>query len=114
LANLQAGFNPETLIGASGFLLNTPEERALILHLINAPDQFRRAAEERAPQILVRYSEELANNFMKFYDRCRILPLLRENPKDALAYARGVLMVAVKQILATALGLLGIYAPESM
>jgi arginyl-tRNA synthetase len=114
LANLQAGFDSETLIGASGFLLNTPEERALILRLINAPDQFRRAAEERAPQILVRYSEELANDFMKFYDRCRILPLLRENPKDALAYARGVLMVAVKQVLATALGLLGIHAPESM
>ena len=114
LANLRSGFNPATLIGESGFLLNTPEERALILRLINAPDQFRRAAEERAPQILVRYSEELANDFMKFYDRCRILPLLRENPKDALAYARGVLMVAAKQVLATALGLLGISAPESM
>jgi arginyl-tRNA synthetase len=114
LANLRSGFNPETLIGESGFLLDTPEERALILRLINAPDQFRRAAEERAPQILVRYSEELANDFMKFYDRCRILPLLRENPKDALAYARGVLMVAAKQVLSTALGLLGISAPESM
>ncbi len=114
LANLRSGFNPETLIGESGFLLDSPEERALILRLINAPDQFRRAAEERAPQILVRYSEELANDFMKFYDRCRILPLLRENPKDALAYARGVLMVAAKQVLATALGLLGISAPESM
>lgn len=114
LANLRSGFNPATLIGESGFLLDTPEERALILRLINAPDQFRRAAEERAPQILVRYSEELANDFMKFYDRCRILPLLRENPKDALAYARGVLMVAAKQVLATALGLLGISAPESM
>ena len=114
LANLHSGFNPETLIGESGFLLDTPEERTLILRLINAPDQFRRAAEERAPQILVRYSEELANDFMKFYDRCRILPLLRENPKDALAYARGVLMVAAKQVLATALGLLGISAPVSM
>ena len=114
LANLRSGFNPKTLSGESGFLLDTAEERALILRLINAPDQFRRAAEERAPQILVRYSEELANDFMKFYDRCRILPLLRENPKDALAYARGVLMVAAKQVLATALGLLGISAPESM
>jgi arginyl-tRNA synthetase len=114
LAGLHAGFNPEILIGASGFLLDTPEERALILRLINAPDQFRRAAEERAPQILVRYSEELANDFMKFYDRCRILPLLRENPKDPLAYARGVLMAAVKQVLATALALLGIDAPEAM
>lgn len=114
LANSRAGFDSETLIGASGFLLNTPEERALILRLINAPDQFRRAAEERAPQILVRYSEELAHDFMKFYDRCRILPLLREDPKDALAYARGILMVAVKEVLATALGLLGIHAPEAM
>jgi arginyl-tRNA synthetase len=114
LANLRTEFDPETLIGESGFLLNTPEERALILRLINAPDQFRRAAEERAPQILVRYSEELANDFMKFYDRCRILPLLRENPKDPLGYARGVLMVAAKQVLATALGLLGIHAPEAM
>jgi arginyl-tRNA synthetase len=114
LDNLRTEFDPETLIGTSGFLLNTPEERALILHLINAPDQLRRAAEERAPQILVRYSEELANDFMKFYDRCRILPLLRENAEDPLAYARGVLMVAAKQVLATALGLLGIHAPESM
>jgi arginyl-tRNA synthetase len=97
---------------AENFLLTQPEARALILTLLKAPEQFRFAAVERAPHKVVSYTAELASHFHKFYDACRIAPILTENPP--LAYAWWGLARATRQVLANSLGLLGITAPTAM
>ncbi|MFS8810350.1 arginine--tRNA ligase [Synechococcus sp. R65.1] len=90
-----------------------PEERALLLRLLALPDELIAAAEERAPHKIIRYAEAVAADFNKFYDNCRILPLLKEDP--LLAQARIQLVQATRQVLFNVLtGILGLSAPESM
>ncbi|MFS8886672.1 arginine--tRNA ligase [Synechococcus sp. H70.2] len=89
------------------------EERALLLRLLALPDELIAAAEERAPHKIIRYAEALAADFNKFYDNCRIIPLLKEDP--FLAQARIQLVQATRQVLFNVLtGILGLSAPESM
>jgi arginyl-tRNA synthetase len=90
-----------------------PEERALLLRLLALPDELIAAAEERAPHKIIRYTEAIAADFNKFYDTCRILPLIKEDPP--LAQARIQLVQATRQVLFNLLtGILGLSAPESM
>lgn len=90
-----------------------PEERSLLLRLLALPDELIAAAEERAPHKIIRYAEAIAADFNKFYDNCRILPLLKEDP--LLAQARIQLVQATRQVLFNVLtGILGLSAPESM
>lgn len=90
-----------------------PEERTLLLRLLALPDELIAAAEERAPHKIIRYTEAIAADFNKFYDNCRILPLLQEDP--ALARARIQLVQATRQVLFNLLtGILRLSAPESM
>ncbi len=90
-----------------------PEERTLLLRLLALPDELMTAAEERAPHKIIRYTEAIAADFNKFYDNCRILPLLQEDP--VLAQARIQLVQATRQVLFNLLtGILGLSAPESM
>lgn len=104
----------ETLLNADGELLFTePEERALLMLLLSFPDQVITAATERAVHKLIKYTEQVASQFNKFYDRCRIHPTLESDPP--LALARLQLVKATRQVLFNVLtGLLGISAPESM
>ena len=61
---------------------------------------------------LTRYCLETAQLFSQFYRDCRVLS---DDPADAeLSAARLALTDATRQVLANALGLLGISAPESM
>ncbi len=90
-----------------------PEERILLLRLLALPDEIQFAAQERAPHRIIRYTESLASDFNKFYDECRIFPLLQDDPP--LALARLQLVKATRQVLFNLLtGILGISAPESM
>jgi arginyl-tRNA synthetase len=67
------------------------------------------AVRQRAPYRIVRYAEELAREFNRFYTECRVVT------KDArLSHARLALSRAAKQVLANALRLLGVEAPERM
>jgi arginyl-tRNA synthetase len=62
-----------------------------------------------APQRLTRYVEDVAATFHRFYTDWRIIT------DDArVTQARLQLSVATKQVVATALELLGVSAPESM
>lgn len=79
--------------------------RALATYEDVLPD----AALMRAPQKLTRYIEDLASTFTSFYRDCKVVT------DDAdLTSARLALCVATKNIIADALSLLGVSAPESM
>ena len=72
------------------------------------------AAELRAPHRVARYLEEtVAPSFHKFYDECRVLPRGDEEITD-LHRARLLLVDATRVVVANALGLLGVSAPERM
>jgi arginyl-tRNA synthetase len=84
-------------------------ELDLLRKLADYPEQVRAAAELRAPYRLTRFAEELAADFHRFYTECRVVT------EDAvLTQARLHLSGGTRQVLANALGLLGVSAPDSM
>jgi arginyl-tRNA synthetase len=92
--------------------LQHPAEQALIKHLLLLPDVVLDAADRRETHEVTRYCLETAQLFSQFYRDCRVLS---DDPADAeLSAARLALTDATRQVLANALGLLGISAPESM
>jgi arginyl-tRNA synthetase len=93
-------------------LLVHPAEQALIRRLLAMPDVVADAAERRETHELTHYCLEVAQLFSAFYRDCRVLP--DEPAEIPLSQARLVLTAAARQVLANALGLLGISAPESM
>ena len=99
--------------GADLSLLTHEKEGDLIRTLGEFPAVVKAAAELREPHRIARYAEELASVFHKFYDACQILPKAGENP-EPIHSARLALAAASRQVLANALGLLGVTAPERM
>lgn len=98
-------------------LLTNDYEGALIRTLGEFPSVVGTAAELREPHRIARYMEELAGTFHRFYDACQILPKKTESTGDDAApivYARLALAQATRQIIANALNLLGVSAPERM
>jgi len=93
----------------TGELLVHPSEQALVRHLLDLPDTVAAAAERRETHEVPRYAYELASAFSAFYRDCKVLS---EDP--ALSAARLALVAATRSVLANALDLLGISAPESM
>ncbi len=94
---------------ADAALLTTVQERELIRAIAGFPGEIRAAAAELDPSRINRYATELASRFHKFYNACRI----RGEEQDT-ARARLALAAAAKQVLANALGILGVTAPASM
>jgi len=93
----------------SGELLVHPSELELIRHLLDFPDALAVAAERRETHEVPRYAYELASAFSQFYRDCKVL-----GEDAALSAARLALVDATRSVLANALDLLGISAPESM
>lgn len=94
-------------------LLTHDKEGDLIRTLGEFPGVLNAAAELREPHRVARYAEELASSFHKFYDTCQILPKAGETPEPIHA-SRLALAMATRQVLANALHLLGVGAPERM
>jgi arginyl-tRNA synthetase len=93
----------------TGELLVHPSEQGLIRQLLDFPDAVATAAERRETHEVPRYAYELASAFSAFYRDCKVLS------EDAeLSAARLALVDASRSVLANALGLLGISAPDSM
>ncbi|QYH19892.1 arginine--tRNA ligase [Corynebacterium aquatimens] len=113
----EAGVGGEKAADGSGDvdygLLNHEKEGDLIRTLGEFPAVVKAAAELREPHRIARYAEELASAFHKFYDSCQILPKQGEDPEPIHA-ARLELARATRQVLANALGLIGVSAPERM
>lgn len=94
-------------------LLSHEKEGDLIRTLGEFPAVVRAAAELREPHRIARYTEELASAFHKFYDACQILPKAGEDAAPIHA-SRLALAKASRQVIANALGLIGVSAPERM
>jgi arginyl-tRNA synthetase len=94
-------------------LLNHERERELIGLLAQYPKVLATAAELRQPHRVARYIEELAGQYHRFYNDCRVLPLGEEKITD-LNSARATLSQATAQVISNGLDLLGVNAPEKM
>jgi arginyl-tRNA synthetase len=106
----EADLVPDASDAAS--LLLHPAEQALIRRLLAMSDVVADAAERRETHELTHYCLEVAQLFSAFYRDCRVLP---DDPSEIpLSQARLALTEASRQVLANALGLLGIAAPDSM
>ena len=98
-------------------LLQHDREGDLIRTLGEFPQVLAQAAELREPHRVARYAETLAGVFHRFYDSCQVLPKGDEPTgaeTDPLFQARFALAMATRQVLANALCLLGVTAPERM
>ena len=90
-------------------LLDTPEERALIKMLAQFPEEVRLAAQYYDPSRINHYLTDLAGDFHRFYNACRVRGIEAD-----LQAARLKLADTVRLVLANGLGLLGVSAPEKM
>jgi arginyl-tRNA synthetase len=89
--------------------LTAPSETALMLKLAEYPAMLGRAAAGLAPHDVAFYVRELAAAFHTYYAAERFLV-----DDAALARARMALLAATRQVLANALAVLGVGAPQAM
>ena len=104
------GVTPDT---AHLDLLTHDKEGTLIRNLGEFPRVLETAAELREPHRVSRYLEDLAGDYHRFYDSCRVLPQGDEQPGE-LHSARLALCQATRQVIANGLAILGVSAPERM
>lgn len=88
----------------------TPQEIVLIEQMSRLPGVVQQAAQEYRPLVVASYVYELANAFHSFYHSVPVL----QAEEPSIRAARLRLVMAAKQVLANALALLGITAPEVM
>jgi arginyl-tRNA synthetase len=106
----ELGLAPDT---AHLELLTHDKEGTLIRNLGEFSRVLESAAALREPHRVCRYLEDLAGDYHRFYDSCRVLPQGDEDPTD-LHRARLALCEATRQVIANGLGILGVSAPERM
>ncbi len=94
-------------------LLSHDKEGALLRTIGQFPGMLKTAASLREPHRVCRYLEDLAGDYHRFYDVCRVLPMGDEQPTD-LHTARLALCQATRQVIANGLAILGVSAPERM
>ena len=93
----------------SAGLLSEDAERELIKQLALLPEQVRLAARDYDPSLINKYVTELAGAFHKFYTVCRI-----KDAEEGVLEARLLLADCVRSVIAAALGIIGVTAPEKM
>ena len=87
--------------------------RVLVRNLGEFPRVLKTAAALREPHRVCRYLEDLAGDYHRFYDSCRVLPQGDEEPNE-LHTARLALCQATRQVIANGLAILGVSAPARM
>jgi len=90
-------------------LLAAPSEAALMLKLAEFPETLTAAARDLAPHDIAFYARGVAASFHSYYAAERFLV-----DEPALALARMALLAATRQVLKSALAVLGVSAPEAM
>jgi arginyl-tRNA synthetase len=103
----ERGADPGAEPGTAGPV--EPAERALIGRLLELPQAVERAELKREPHGLAGYAREVAADFHAFYRDCRVV-----GAPDGLEAPRLAVCRATASVIATALELLGIEAPEEM
>ena len=106
----ELGLTPDT---AHLDLLTHEKEGTLIRNLGEFPRVLKTAASLREPHRVCRYLEDLAGDYHRFYDSCRVLPQGDEQPTE-LNGARLALCQATRQVIGNGLAILGVSAPERM
>ncbi|KPK08693.1 MAG: arginine--tRNA ligase [Betaproteobacteria bacterium SG8_39] len=106
---LQWGGDAARLVDVELAPLVSARELALMRALAEFPEVVQSAAQELAPHSIAFYARELAAHFHSYYNAERILV-----DDEDLCTARLALCAAVRQVLANALSLLGVNAPEEM
>jgi arginyl-tRNA synthetase len=86
-----------------------PQEKALMTSLSRYPEVVELSANNRAPQHLVHYLRDLANDFHTYYNAHAFI-VDDANLRDA----RLLLIQATRVVIANGLGILGVSAPETM
>jgi arginyl-tRNA synthetase len=94
-------------------LLVHQQERELIGLLAEYPRIVASAGQMRQPHRVARFIEELAAQYHRFYNDCRVLPMGDEKP-GKLNSTRATLSQATAQVIHNGLDLLGVSAPEKM
>jgi arginyl-tRNA synthetase len=96
--------------GADNFgLLEEPHEKSLTSTLSRFPEVIELASNNRAPQHLVHYLRDLANEFHIYYNAHTFIV-----DDDSLRNARLALITATRVVIASGLKIIGVSAPESM
>jgi arginyl-tRNA synthetase len=90
-------------------LLEEPQEQALMTTLSRYPEIIDLAANNLAPQHLVHYLRDLANDFHTYYNAHVFIVA-----DDLLRDARLGLCAATQQVIANGLTILGVSTPDSM
>lgn len=90
-------------------LLGQEAELSLIRKMLRLPELVESMAVNLEPHQLPYYAMEIATAFHDFYEKCRVL-----TDDEALTKARLQLISAAKVVLARALDLMGMSAPERM
>ncbi len=91
-------------------LLTSEPELALIRKMLLLPEVVELVADTLEPHHLAYFAQDLATVFHSFYKQCRVVS--RED--ESLTRARLKLVAAAKVVLARALHLMGMTAPETM
>ena len=94
---------------ADAALLSTTEEKELIKQLAALPEEIRLAARDYDPSRVNRYVTELAARFHRFYTVCRL-----KGAESDVQAARLLLADCTRRVIAVALGIIGVSAPEKM
>jgi arginyl-tRNA synthetase len=106
----EKGLEYEEAVGVAQLsLLDTAQEKALMSTLSRYPEIIELAAANRAPQHLVHYLRDLANEFHTYYNAHTFIV-----DDAALRNARLALISATRKVIAAGLTLLGVSAPDSM
>ena len=90
-------------------LLEEIHEKSLMTTLSRFPEVIELAASNRAPQHLVHYLRDLANEFHSYYNAHTFIV-----EDDALRNARLALITATRTVIASGLTVIGVSAPDSM
>ena len=108
--------SPAALAGADLTLLKDEAERALLRGIANYPRIVAQGAQAREPHRIAFFAHELATQFHSYWTRGKDHPHLRfVNEKErSVTEARLALAAGVRQVLKSALAILGVGAPEEM
>jgi arginyl-tRNA synthetase len=90
-------------------LLTEDHEQVLTQRLTRYPEIIELAARQKAPQHVVHYLHDLAQEFHTYYNAHRFIV-----DDENLRNARLLLINAARQVLKNGLGMIGVSAPESM
>jgi arginyl-tRNA synthetase len=108
LAEKSLAYDDAKGIGNLDRLVET-HEKALMSSLSRYPEIIELAANNRAPQHLVHYLRDLANELHSYYNAHHFIV-----DDDALRNARLALIRATRTVIASGLGIIGVSTPDTM